>query len=138
MASINALRGLQHALTLQTATGPVTLDPSQDPEGYARMLGESYDTRVAAQRASADATEPLTSEAPGRNYGLEQTIRAQQDAATGPAGWNRQWVPFLEAPQVQADNMGMTSRIGGIEGLPESPSATGLASALKARKKAVV
>lgn len=112
MAVKNSVLGLQKALKVRTAGGDVTVNPAEDPNGYGGLLGQHYDARMAEQRQVEDAT-PLPADVDPAQAAYFKTVnRGAQDAAMGPAGYNRQWAGFLEAPEVLAENNpGATYRI---------------------------
>lgn len=91
-ASIGALKKV-------TSVNGVTIDPDTiDPFDYAQLLGQQRDRRVAEMRASEDAG-PLDA---STQY-MRTFTRGQEDAAMGPSGYNRQWVPFFEAQRAIQD-----------------------------------
>ncbi len=59
-------------------------------------LMQQRDDRVAKQRAGQRDAE-FTSLNPAQSMYFDTFNNMQEDAATGPAGYNRQWVPLLES-----------------------------------------
>lgn len=98
------LNGLQHALKVLTTGGVMEANPTADPSGYGGLLMQSHDHRVQEQRQEEDATPLPAGINPAQNNYFKTFNRGQQDAAMGPAGYNRQWAGYLEAPNVQAEN----------------------------------
>lgn len=90
------MKGLQEAIP----------DPAQDPLGYDQWLMQRHDTRVAEQRQAADAL-PRN----GQQMYFDTFNRMQEDNATGPVGYNRQWVPFFEGMNVQAEKLGKNLKV---------------------------
>lgn len=100
----NSLLGLQKALKIHTGDGDYTIDPAQDPVGYANLLERSRDQRVLEARAVQDAAPVTPGLDPGQVQQNKVINRSAEDAAMGPAGFNRQWAGFFEAPNVLQDN----------------------------------
>lgn len=100
----NSLLGLQGALKVHTGDGDVDINPADDPLGYGNLLERNHDQRVAEMRTAEDAAPLNPSLDPAQNAFFKTFNRSQEDAAMGPAGFNRQWAGFLEAPNVLADN----------------------------------
>ncbi len=103
-ASLQPLRGAATALQLKSPSGDVTMDPAADPAGYTQGLFGSRDERVRQQRATEDASTNIMAPGYAQQYFNRSFNRAQEDGAQGPAGFNRDWVPFFEAQNVIADN----------------------------------
>ncbi len=82
-------------------------------ESYKRMLGDQYDDRIRDERAAEDAESSDPGRAFGRVFG-----RMQADAANGPMGFNRQWIPFFEALR------GSKVRVGSLD-LPTHTESSG-------------
>lgn len=121
---------------LKSIADAIGFNPAADPEGYARLLGGRYDARTQATRDTAD--DSLRSRVygggdPGDAANAAQSMagntiaRNQSDAANGPTGFNRSWLPLLESQNFQADiNPGQTFKLDtGSMGLPESTDGTG-------------
>ncbi len=100
---------------------------------YDRALGESRDARVKRQRdiEDADLTDRMLHPVAGSNDNPANALaatrfnRAQQDAAMGPTGYNRQWVPYFEAQNVQADanpSMNFRTNYGGLADMMSTES----------------
>lgn len=131
MAISKSVLGLQKALRVHTGEGDYTVDPSHDPTGYGNLLGRSYDARMAENRAVEDATPLEAGIDPAQNAYFKTFNRGQESAAMGPAGFNRNWAGFFEAPRVlEENNPGTKYRIdAGSLNLPTeqygSPDASG-------------
>ena len=112
MAIPRSVLGLQKVLRVHTGTGgDYSVDPSRDPQGYGNVLERSYDARVQEDRAQEDAAPPNPSMNSAQATYFKTFNRGQEDAAMGPAGYNRKWAGFLEAPQVlEENNPGTTYR----------------------------
>jgi hypothetical protein len=86
----------------------VPVSPFVDQQ-YKRMLGDQFDDRTRREREAADVD------------GVDPNSvfsRMQSDAANGPQGFNRQWIPFFEALRGDKVNMGSL-------GLPTHTETTG-------------
>jgi hypothetical protein len=95
-----------------------------------------HDTRVAGERA-ARSLQPLPAGTDAAQQNYFNTVNdAAQDAATGPGGYNRQWVPLLEglAGATKTDVSGLnlpTDTYGNadathvLQRLPDPPSNVG-------------
>lgn len=110
MATTKSLVGLQKALRLHVGDGEdVTAFPAQDPQGYGYLLGRSRDQHILEDRQAADATpDPIN---PAQANYFTAFNRGREDGAMGPAGYNRGWAKFFEAPRVIAENAGLRSRL---------------------------
>lgn len=104
MAIAKSVLGLQKALKVHTGDGDYEVDPSLDPQGYGDLLGRSRDQRVMESRAAADALPLEAGIDPAQDAYFKTVNRGAEDGAMGPAGFNRQWAGFLEAPRVLEDN----------------------------------
>lgn len=102
---------LSNMMRVRTNDGVVDTDPSADPMGYGKLLEASYDHRVAQQRQQEDATPLQAGIDPAQAAYFKGFNRSQEDGAMGPAGYNRPWAGFLEAPQVIGENAGMPARL---------------------------
>lgn len=106
---------------LKTVRNYLGIDPAADPQGFTRALDTSADARRIRTRAASDATGPqLTDPDYAERTNAQQFNRSATDAAVGPNGFNRDWVPFFESQNLQADiNPGQTFRTnyGGLSDL---------------------
>lgn len=102
---------LTNLMRVRTNDGVVDADPSADPLGYGKLLEASSDHRVTQGRQREDATPLPAGLDPAQSEYFKTFNRSQEDGAMGPAGYNRPWAGFLEAPQVVGENAGMSSRI---------------------------
>jgi hypothetical protein len=78
---------------------PGGMDP--DTQEYQRLLSERADKKRQLLRQMSDATQALSP--------VTQSVRVQEDAASGPEGWNRQWTPFFESMPFNARMIGKRS-----------------------------
>lgn len=118
---------------LKSIADAIGFNPAADPEGYKRLLGDRYDQRTAADRATEDVGlrnrifgggDPVDSFNAANSMAGNAVARSQSDQGSGPTGYARQFVPFFEAQHLQADiNPGMTFKtdFGGLSDLPASP-----------------
>ncbi len=91
------------AIWNSVAGGRVQVSPLEE-ESVKRMLGEHYDERTRRERAESDEQMDTLARgggALGMNALQGQILggieRGRTDAASGPNGWARSWVPFFES-----------------------------------------
>jgi hypothetical protein len=75
---------------------PPGVDPYMNDATTNDTLTAAWDRDVAARRAT-QTEDAFASPNPAQQQYFHAFNNAQEDAATGPAGYNRQWVPFLQS-----------------------------------------
>ncbi len=102
------------AIWNSVAGGRYQVSPFED-ESVKRMLGEHYDERTRRERGAQQESNPL-------DYAAGQFVRMQTDAASGPNGYARQWVPFFES--LRGSHVKMGGEGGLITGLSHADGST--------------
>jgi hypothetical protein len=86
------------ASTKKTPLSLIGLQQSMDPFGANRQLMDQYDAeRQAGRQAEDEAPVNAGLVDPAQANYFKTFNRGQEDAATGPGGFDRQWVPLLQS-----------------------------------------